>query len=247
MAGTQAVDRASFLLVTVLEAGRPVSFGELCERAELAKSTTSRLLTALEVAGLVRRDRNGAVIPGGVITRYARSGDHQLGISATLRPALEQVVSVTGETANLAVAAGGRIELVDQVDGSFLLGSVNWVGREVPAHASALGKVLLAFDQLPLPTEPLVALTDRTITELSALRAELERVRNSGVAIIRDELEIGLTAVAVPCYDESGSVIAAMSLSGPSGRFDERRIAGVTRLLRDHFPEPHRRAQEGVA
>jgi DNA-binding IclR family transcriptional regulator len=235
MPGTQAVDRTATLLIHVLEARRPVTFSELGQRSSLAKSTTSRLLTALELHGLLRRDRSGAFLPGPVVDGYARAADHTRLLADTVRPRLERVVARTGESANLAVARGGEIDVVDQVDGTFLLGTVDWVGRRVPPHASALGKVLMVAGRLPIPTSTLPALTPHTVTDPAELRRQLDRVRRDGYATNPDELEIGLAAVAVPVVLD-GEVVAAASVSGPTARFDPHRTRGLAGVLREEFP-----------
>ncbi len=244
MSGTQAVDRTAGLLLHVLGARGPVTFGELTQSSGLAKSTTSRLLTALELHGLLRRDRAGAFLPGAAIDRYARSQEHAMALVQLVRPSLSRVVAATGETANLAVASGGNVDLIDQVDGTYMLGTINWVGRTIASHASALGKVLLAEGLLPKPRS-LPRLTEHTITDAEVLDRELARVRRDGYAVIRDELEIGLAAVAVPVFD-AGAPAGAVSLSGPTGRFDDQRVRTMAVLLREEFKAP-RRSREGAA
>lgn len=237
MAGTQAVDRTAGLLLHVLGSGRPVAFGELVATSGLAKSTTSRLLTALELQGLLRRDRAGAFMPGSAIERYARSRDHATALAESLRHHLARVVDRTGESANLAVVHRGSVEVVQQVDGTFLLGTVDWVGRTVAPHASALGRVFLAEGLLRAADGPLTALTPNTVTDPTELRRELDRIRRNGYAVVRDELEIGLTAVAVPVR-EDGEVVAAVSVSGSTARFDDERTGMVAAVLREEFPSP---------
>lgn len=237
MSGTQAVDRTAGLFLHVLRAKRAVTFAELLQAAGLAKSTTSRLLTALEQHGLLRRDGAGAFLPGPAIDSYARANDGALALVHRLRPALVRVVAATGETANLAVGNGRTVDLVDQVDGTFMLGTLNWVGRLVPAHASALGKVLLAFGRVDPSAMPLTRLTHHTITDRDVLAKELDGVRRHGYAVIRDELEIGLAAVAVPVY-EADLVVGAVSLSGPTGRLDDDRVHVLAAALRNEFRTP---------
>jgi len=122
--GTQAVDRASTLLVTVLQADRPVPFAELAASAELPKSTASRILTSLERHGLVRRGSDASIRPGPVLARYAGSGraDALLRLS---HPHLARLGELTGETVNLAVPGPTAVDQIAQVDSRYLLGAVN--------------------------------------------------------------------------------------------------------------------------
>jgi DNA-binding transcriptional ArsR family regulator len=111
--GTQAVNRASALLVHVLEAERSPLLTELALAHGLAKSTTSRLLGALERAGLVQRDRDGAFLPGSVLTKFARTRGGEADLAARFHPVLERLSQSTGETANLAIAGHGAVDLID--------------------------------------------------------------------------------------------------------------------------------------
>lgn len=246
--GAQAIDRASALLVAVLEAERPPLLTQLALAHGLAKSTTSRMLSALERQGLVARDREGAFVPGQTLVRFARSRAADTDLISQHRPLLERLASVTGETANLAIAAGDSVESLDQVDGAYLLGARNWVGARLPLHCSALGKVLMAYDAVPVPPGRLERRTANTIATRADLVTELSQVKRRGFAVIRDELEEGLTAVAAPLRDDEGRVIAAVSITGPSSRLTATRLPALGLLLIDEtrrFSPHHRRRKDG--
>src|SRR3989442_5098204 len=101
----------------------------------------------------------------------------------------------------------------------------DWTARGGPLHATANGKVLLAFGDGDPPRE-LARLTPRTITDRAALRAELDDVRRRGFATAVEELEVGLHAAAAPVFDSLAVCIAAVSLSGPSYRLADVEAAG---------------------
>src|SRR6201994_5186953 len=143
--GTQAVDRAARLLSEVGPPADPVTFTELAEVTGLAKSTTSRLLLALERNHLVRRDDHGRFLPGEMFVSFAWRGGADASLVAVAQPFLERLGKATGETVNLGVAAGNAVEQIAQVDCAYLIGGTNWIGRAGPPHASGLGKVLLAY------------------------------------------------------------------------------------------------------
>jgi len=229
--GTQAVDRAAELLVRVVESAEPLAFTALVDASGLPKSTTSRLLAALERHGLLQRDRDGAFRPGAVLARYA-SHTGAADLIALAQPVLERLGDKTGETINLAVPSGGAVEQIAQVDSRYLLGATNWVGLRVPLHCSALGKVFLAFGAATLPDGRLERRTQHTITSRAVLADDLDAVRHNGYAVARDELEPGLIAVAAPVRDAGGAVVAAVSISGPSIRLTEDRVDEITTLLR---------------
>src|SRR5215467_7073043 len=224
---TQAVDRAAQLLVHVVHCPEPVTFTELTAASGLAKSTTSRLLMALERNGLVQRDTRGRFRPGEVFVSYAWRGGAEAGLITVAQPFLDRLGDSTGETINLGVASRGMVEQVAQVDSTYLIGGTNWVGLSVPLHCAALGKVLLAYGAAPLPPGRLVRRTGRTITSRDALQADLAEVRRRGYAVTNEELEPGLVAVAAPVYRDGAAVVAALSVSGPATRLTARRIPAI--------------------
>jgi IclR family acetate operon transcriptional repressor len=225
--GTQAVDRAARLLTEVVHSPGSVTFTELAAATGLAKSTTSRLLLALERGGLVRRDGAGRFRPGEVFVRYAWRGGAEAGLVDVAQPFLDQLGAATGETVNLGVGRDGMVEQIAQVDSTYLIGGTNWLGRPVPLHCAALGKVLLAYGAAELPPGRLERRTSRTITSRAELDANLAEARERGYAITDEELEPGLVAVAAPVCRDGGAVVAALSVSAPATRLTPARLAGV--------------------
>ena len=230
--GTQAIDRAAALVASVVRADEPLSFGELQDDSGLPKSTTSRLLTALERTELIERNPAGSYVAGPLFWLYATRHDPWEELTRLARPTLRKVGEETGETVHLAVARGGRVVQVAQVDSTYLLGSRDWTQVDVPEHASALGKVLLAHAVLDLPSGNLDGLTPHTVQDRDTLQRELQQVVRRGWACTVDELEIGLTGVAAPVRGVEGDVVAALGISGPSQRLEQRRD-DVGRLLNE--------------
>jgi DNA-binding IclR family transcriptional regulator len=249
--GTQAVDRAAALVATVVHADEPLSFADLQEASGLAKSTTSRMLAALERGGLLERDRDGSYVAGSLFWLYAARHDPWEELVRLARPALAAIGEETSESVHLSVVRGDRVVQVAQVDSRYLLGTRDWTEVDVPPHTSALGKVFYAWGALPIPTGPLPALTERTITDPPALARDGQRARKRGWAITDGELEIGLTGVAVPVRGVRGDVVAALGVSGPTPRLEDRldrlgtnlssHAAQLSTLLRGRAPK------EGVA
>lgn len=228
--GTQAVDRAAGLLLTVLESAQPPSFGELQQSSGLAKSTLSRLLSSLERHELVLRSEDGTVRPGGALTRFVHSRRPTDELIEVTRPSMTNVSEATGETINLAVLDGVEVEQISQIDCTYLIGGVKSGDLKVPLHASALGKVFLAYGA-DLPPGRLRKISTRTITSRERLREELDRVRERGWALADSELEPGLIAVAAPVFSASGDVVAAMSISGPTLRMTREVAHNYAELL----------------
>lgn len=229
--GTQAVDRAASVVAAVVEADAPLSPSEVADSCDLARSTAGRLLSALERNRLVERAADGSgYVAGPLFWLYAARHDPWEEVVRMSRPAMERVAEVTAETVHLGVARNGRVAHVAQVDTSFMLGSSDWSELEVPDHASALGKVLIAYGALPEPEQPLEPLTEHCVTEPQAFAAQLRLVSDRGFAVAVDELEIGLTAAAAPVRGLDGDVFGALGVSGPTARL-EHRLGEVADLL----------------
>jgi IclR family transcriptional regulator, acetate operon repressor len=242
--GTQAIDRAGALLVRVVESPRPLAVGELAELSGLPKSTTSRLVSALERQGLVQRA--GGLRPGPVLLRLAQRGVPEATLVELADEALRALADESGETINLAVPTPTGVEQIAQRDSRHFVGVTNWVGRRVPLHATSNGKVFLAYGAAPIP-ERLERLTARTITDRAKLERELERVRARGYATAQDELEVGLSALAAPVYGASGEVMAALSISGPTSRLGAVRARSLSpRLLEQAHAVSERLGNHGI-
>ncbi len=210
--GTQAIERAAQLLVDVVEAPQPPSIGELSERAGLPKSTTSRLVGALERQGLVQRlGARGRLRPGPVLLRYA-SRDASQSLVELAQPSLRRLAVASGETINLAVPGPDGVEHLAQEDTAHLVGVTDWVGRRVPFELAANGKCFLALG--------------------GGAADDVDLIRTRGYATSVDELEVGLSALAAPVLDTDGAAIAALSISGPTTRLTAERIDELAPLLK---------------
>jgi len=158
---------------------------------------------------------------GSMFWLYAARHDPWEELVRLARPAMERIGEQTHETVHLSVTRGEKVVQVAQVDSQFLLGTRDWTEVDVPAHVSALGKVFYAWGVLPVPKE-LERLTDATIVEPELLRRDGLRTRKRGWAVTSDELEVGLTGVAVPVQGPRGDVVAALGISGPTTRLEPR-------------------------
>jgi DNA-binding IclR family transcriptional regulator len=227
--GTQAVDRAAALVDLVIRASEPVSFTELTDETGLARSTTSRLLAALERTDLIERDATGGYVAGPLFALHAAIHDPWPQVARLARPVLEAVGDLTGETVHLGVARGADVVHLGQVESTYLLSARDWNQVDVPPHCSALGKVLYAFDVLPMPVGRLERRTENTITTRETLATELATIRRRRYATTVDELETGLSAIAAPVEGKEG-VICALGVSGPTARL-QNRVDHIGRLL----------------
>lgn len=219
----KSADRALAILAAFHDGRTDVGVSELAAELGLHKSTVSRLLATLENRGLVRREGD-RFFPGWELARLGALAMRGFALVRTAAEEMKRLADETGETVNLAVRDDDRALNVHQVDSAHFIGVTDWTGRAPPLHATANGKVLLAFGDRRLPRE-LVRLTRKTVVDRGELRAELDRVRREGFAVAQEELELGLNAVAAPVFDCFGACLAAVSVSGPAYRLSERRLA----------------------
>jgi IclR family acetate operon transcriptional repressor len=229
----QAVDRALDLLEALAQAESPLGVGELADRTGLPQGTAHRLLQSLHQRGYVRREASRKYSMGTGAVRLADAAQRSLARSA--RPYLAELVALSGETSNLAVLEGDEVVYVAQVSSPHTLRMFAEVGRHVPPHSTAVGKVLLAA----LPREQALGIVRRTglpgrtpatITDLGAFVAELDLVATRGWAADEEEQETGVRCVAVP-VGGPGPSLAALSLSGPAERFAGGRTAGLVEAM----------------
>jgi DNA-binding IclR family transcriptional regulator len=222
MSGVQSIERA-FAILRCL-AGGPAGVSEVAERVDLPKSTVSRLLSTLQDVGAVEQPRGGneyRIGPGMIeLASGALPGRHLI---AAARPHLLALVELLGEAAGLAVLDDRDVVYLDQVDADNAVLVRNWTGERVPAHTTSSGLVLLASrpedEWERYLAGPLVALTDRTMTDRAALRRRLTEVRRRGWAWTRDEGVDGISSIAAPIAAGSGQALAAVHAHGPSYRF----------------------------
>jgi IclR family acetate operon transcriptional repressor len=223
-----SVARALALLDALAEG--PAGVNALARRIGVNPSSASRLLATLERGGIVDRDPGGPYRLGLHLVALADRALAGLDVRDFARPQLRSLVEQTGETATLSVPAGDEAVTVDFVPGESSVISMAHVGRPSIGHATAAGKVLLAFgDAEPGPLE---AYTERTITNPERLAAELDVVRRQGWAEADGEREPDLNALAAPVLGRGGALVAILGLQGPGGRLTaERRRAMLPALL----------------
>jgi DNA-binding IclR family transcriptional regulator len=220
----QSVERALDIL-ECLGDGEPATLGEVAERACLTPSTAHRLLATLASRGYVQqRPDSGRYLLSYRIVELSSSVESRTAqLRATLRPYLDRVRKMCGETTNLSVLdlERGTIVFVDQAQATSTIRVSAEIGRSIPAHATAAGKAELAFN----PPERIEAyrmdprpLTQRTIVDRAKLLAALPGIRTAGYAMDDEEHAEGVTCVAAPVLDRSGIPCAALSVSGPTSR-----------------------------
>jgi IclR family KDG regulon transcriptional repressor len=231
----QSVDRAFSLLTAI--GSEPATLTDLARRVNLPLSTTSRLLSTLEMLGAVERlEANGKFRIGPAIVQMASSIDSSSSLSVVANPVLRELMEEVGEAAGLSVPAGYTMHYIDQVDSAKAVQVQDWVGTRMPMHLVSSGLVMLAH----WPTEAidnflgreLQAKTPQSVTDPSQIRERLQGVRELGAVWTIEELEVGISSVAAPVLNRSGEAVAAIHLHGPSFRFPSTDRANVEQMLK---------------
>lgn len=222
-----SVDNA-LLLLELIGQRQALRVAEAADLLGVARSTAHRLLTALRRRGFVMQDRpNGAYRPGPALVEIGLAAVSRIDIRRVARPVLEEVRELTGETVSLAVLEGATIRFVDCAEGPRSVRVGNRTGVVRPAHASAVGKAILAglSDAEVLrryPDERLpAATTDAALTGRADLLGELAAIRACGYALNWEESADGVCAVAVALRDTVGQPLAALGVAAPSSRMGD--------------------------
>jgi DNA-binding IclR family transcriptional regulator len=249
---TNSLERALLLLDIVEKSPGGLRNAEISRRMQIPRSSCAWILARLERHGYLMRDEDTSRYKIGLKTvALAHGALRDLGFRSGAEPVLYRVASQTGLAAGVGVLESGHILLVDRVEPPERAGQglvrerpreQRDIGRELPAHTTALGKVLLAhlsradLDRY-LDENALTRKTARTIVSREDLEIELRRIRQRAYAIADAEHDIGVRALAAPIFDFTGSVRAALSLNGspaaPIWRELKSLVALVTAAARD--------------
>src|SRR4051794_9700553 len=233
--GAQVVDRVVDILETFATIGPELGVSDVSRALGLKKATAHRLLASLPRRGLVAQDP---------VTRRYRLGMKlwELGSLATsqldwvdrVKPFLQHLTDVTGETSHLAVLNDGQVLYVDKVESTRSLRMPSQVGKRLPVHCTGVGKALVAF----LPEEVLKGvlarrgmprMTAHTVTDRDTFLRQLGEVRERGYAVDNEEIDEGLTCIAAVVRDHTSHVVAAISIAGPTSRLRPETLADRAR------------------
>ncbi|MBO9398486.1 IclR family transcriptional regulator [Shimia sp. R9_2] len=226
----KSLDRAMEVFEYLSEAqGKPLS--QLADEMGQSPATVYRVLITLEGRGLVEFDRYEQVWHIGprafvIGARYLR----RTSLVDRARPIMRRLMEATGETANLGVEREGAVLFLSQVETHASIRAFFPPGTLSQMHASGIGKALLAHmdaDRLErvLSAYALEAFTDFTITDQSALHADLALIRERGYSVDNEEKNIGMRCIAAPVFDLNNEAVAGISVSGPTSRVGSEEIA----------------------
>ena len=211
---------------------------ELSEATGLPPSTTHRLLGTLAAHNLVAHDEPTQKWSIGIeALRIGMAFQRRNQILVAGRPAMTELMEVTGETVNLALLDDFQVVFVSQVECHEPIRACFRIGERRALHASGIGKALLA--EMPdarlkqFLQRPLLRLTDRTIADPDRLYDELSHIRQQGWSVDDEEANPGMRCVAAAIYNAFGEAHAGISVSGPSSRITPERLNDLGRQVRD--------------
>jgi IclR family transcriptional regulator, KDG regulon repressor len=231
MSEIQSLARGLTILDAIIADGRGLGVTELAERLQIDKSSVSRLIKTLARFEYLQQDTGSRrYVMGKRLHRISFQLLNRLPVREKAKKYLYRLVRETGECSHTAIYAEGRALMIDDVEAEASLRVVGGIGRLLPLHCTAVGKSLLAFAELPIPDE-LIVKTPRTITDQARLAEHLAMIRATGYALDDEENELGVRCLAAPVYDNYGTTIATIGVSGPTVRVTNERIARLGQMV----------------
>lgn len=241
----ESVENAARVLL-MLRSRPAVRVVDVARELGVARSTAHRMVTTLAHSGLLRRGEDGKAYSAGyALVELGIAVIGAADIRTEVTPFLRRLAAETGETAHFLMRDGDEVVFVAAVEGTHVIRAAARVGTRVPAHVTSAGKCLLAA----APREEVLRLypeerlpqggTDAAITTRAQLLSELDATAQKGWAVNRSESEPGLVAVSVSVRDDRGLPLGAISVSGPTERF-EQRIAQTVETMRSAIADLER-------
>lgn len=236
--GAQALERGIAILQYLERSGEAVSQRYFLN-LDLPLSTTFRLLKVLQAADFVYQDSQlGWWHIGLGVFNVGSAYIHNRDVLSVAGPFMRRLMLLSGETVNVAIRNGTEAVLIGQQECKSMVRMCAPLGSRLPLHASGAGKALL----YPLAEEELMGIilktglqqfTPNTLVDMPTLLRDLEQAREQGYTVDKEEHVIGLNCIASAIYDDVGSVVAAISISGPASRLTEDRFVSQGELVRD--------------
>ena len=232
-----ALQRMVLILDCFLNNSPELGVREIARRTNLSTSATGRLLMSMRELGILTQNptTKGYLI-GSRILSWAGVYSASLDVRNVALPELQKLHLETQETISLYIIEGTERVCVERFESPKNVLFVAKVGRPLPIYAGAAGKVLLAFSNPKKQKEildqlELQAFTPRTITNKEALVKDLEKIKKQGYAVSNGEWSLEAAGVAAPLFEQSGEVVAAVTISGPAQRFTSDVIKGYVSLV----------------
>ncbi len=223
----QVIARMLSLLDALARHSAPVNLKQLAAETRLHPSTAHRILSVMVQNRIVDRIEPGTYRLGMRLLELGTLVRSRISIRQEALPYMQQLHQQLGETVNLSVRHDDEVIYVERTSsGTQMMRVMQIIGARAPLHITAVGKIFLAADgsekcQEYAKRTGLPRFTENTLTEPASLLKEIERARQQGYAFDNEEAEKGVSCVGAGIYDDDGRLIAGLSVSAPSERFDK--------------------------
>lgn len=215
------------------------TLAELAIQTGLEKNQLYRSVKTLETGGYIDVAPDGRFELTALLHRLsaAAAGPQQRSLPELAAGVLDNVAARTLESVNLFVRAGDFAICVDRRESSHMVRLASPLGNTVPLHAGAVPKAMLAHleeadrERIISGLRQLPAYTERTVLDADELRRELERTRERGYSVSDEDYDSSARGVGAPIFDDRGSVVAGVSVGGPSFRVDEKTLDSLGQLI----------------
>ena len=226
-----------FSILQALGEQKYIGVSELSQRLIISKATTYRFLQTMKILGYVSQEEEADKY--GLTLKLFELGAKSLeyvDIIALADKDMRYISELTNEAMHLGALDEDAIIYIHKIDSGYNLSMQSRIGRRNPLYSTAIGKVLLAereveFVEKALADVTFIKHTEKTLSNTEQLLAELALVRQQHYAEDNEEQEPGLRCIATPVYDRLGHVVAGVSISFPTIRFDEERLSYYVALL----------------
>lgn len=216
--------RGLAILQAVAKAERPISIAEMVEELGLAKPTVHRISQQLETAGYLQRDPGSKrFVIGNQLKDFSLQVLSNSSVGAARHAILEALSEEIGETCNCTMLDGNHTVYFDRVECNWPIKVNLHPGSRLPLHATASGKLFLAYmkpkeRQRLLSAAPLSRNTERTIVSPDLLEEQLKKIKEEGVGYDNEELLDGMVAIAVPVFDKNNRICFTVAAHAPTTR-----------------------------
>jgi DNA-binding IclR family transcriptional regulator len=232
----KVLDKAIRILELLAQSNRGIRVKDLISMASLNKSTALRILRALESHELAGRDGSGAFVLGSRVLWWENCYRRNFELLAVVRPVLEKLRDLTGETVTFSILMGQQTVVIDQVVSRNVTSTRFELGLSAPLHAGASGRVILAYlsedeQKRCLRSSHLRHLTDKTITSRVKLERQLKQCRSKGFTVSRGERTPNTCSIAAPVLSRAGQVAGVVSIIGPADRLRQKAIKFIAPRL----------------
>jgi IclR family KDG regulon transcriptional repressor len=243
----QTIDRAIDIIELLSTEKEGMGVTDIGKRLDLHKSTVHRLLNALAERGYIEKEpKHGYYKIGLKFIEITSLYLNKLELKTEAQPYLRRLAEIVGQPVHLAILDGGEAVYIEKIEALNSMRMYSQIGKRVPVHCSAIGKVLLSgleknsMDAL-LDKYEFSALTKNTIKTKNELARQVQNVRKLGFAVDDEEHEQGVRCIAAPVYDYTGRIIAAVSVSGDKRILEKNKDEEISMYVIDTAGEISKR------